>query len=125
MEPSLILVTQTIAFDAHVLRWSIDSPPEPYKTRHHIKEASFYGVNQWKIDILIQLDATLPNQDKEKLKINYMGMVEKRNWPSKRFDNDGSPAIEILRDVDSYVWEKSKDTVDLMLVGCVGGIATV
>lgn len=114
-------LTQTIAFDAHILKWSINSPPEPYLTRHHIKEASFYGVNQWTLELLIQLPAETIHPEQQKLKVNFMGLVEKRGWPGKKLDGDDSPSLEMLSMIDAYVHETSGDSVDMMLVGCVGG----
>ncbi|KAG8993048.1 hypothetical protein FRB94_011080 [Tulasnella sp. JGI-2019a] len=119
------VIWTTIAFDAHILKWSIDSAPEPYHTRHHIKEASFYGVNQWTLDLLIQLPAELVNPELKKLKINFMGLVEKRSWPGKKLNSDDSPSMEILSMIDAYMYERYGDSVDTMLVGCVGGIAEI
>jgi len=43
-----------IAFDAHVLKWTLnDNPPDEF-ARHHIKEASFYGQDTWTVDLTIK-----------------------------------------------------------------------
>ncbi|KAF8715311.1 peptidase M28 family, partial [Rhizoctonia solani] len=50
------LIWTVIAFDALVVNWSLDSPPPYGEARHHIKEALYYGTNEW----LIKLEIKVP-----------------------------------------------------------------
>ncbi|KAG9125519.1 hypothetical protein FRC07_007283 [Ceratobasidium sp. 392] len=45
------LIWTVIPFNAWVLNWSLDSPPPKGYTRHHIREGSFYGTDEWTIGI--------------------------------------------------------------------------
>lgn len=71
---------------------------------------------------MIKIPFETPNPGAQKLKINFMGLVEKRTWPGKKFDSDQSPAMEVLEQIDAYMYERTGDSVDMMLVGCVGGV---
>lgn len=92
-----------LAFDAHVLSWSIDdNPPDEY-TRHHIKEASFYGTHTWELNMVVKLnpdrstlkDTTVLNFDangdpvqedvENGIEMSLSGMVEKGMWPGKKW----------------------------------------
>ena len=48
MDPTKVSIA--VAFDAHVLKWSLDNNPPDEYARHHIKEASIYGHNVWTAD---------------------------------------------------------------------------
>jgi hypothetical protein len=51
----LLLFRPVVAFDAHVLRWMLDeNPPDEY-ARHHIKKASFYGIEDWTVDLVVKV----------------------------------------------------------------------
>ncbi|KAF8655951.1 hypothetical protein AX16_002858 [Volvariella volvacea WC 439] len=137
------LIWTTIAFDAHVLQWSLDDSPPQEHARHHIKEASFYGVDSYTIDLVIAA-----SQNKEKLRVNFIGMEEQGMWPGKRSvllehrarderererqQSSGlggvGPSIGTLtffEKLDGWLEEKTEGTVDAMLIGCVGGVVDV
>lgn len=90
-------------------------------TRHHIKEASFYGVNQWRLDLLIAGSPNKVHPEREKLQIDFMGIVEQGSWPGKIHDNDESPAMGLFASLDGFLKEHTQDSVDAMLISCVGG----
>ena len=109
--------TLVIAFDAHVLKWTLDDSPPDEHARHHIKEASFYGQDTWTIDLTIKIPTTpMP------LKVDFIGIGEKRMWPGKKAEKEeGGRAMVLFEKFDKYVEESMKGTVDVMLLGCVGG----
>ncbi|KAG8893391.1 hypothetical protein FRB99_001981, partial [Tulasnella sp. 403] len=107
------VIWTALAFDAHVLNWSIDSPPEPRFTRHHIKQASFYGVNEWELHLTIAVPSGRP----EKVRFDFMGIMEKGSWPGKKHDPQDGPAMMLFEDLDAYVRQHTGDAVDLMLLG--------
>lgn len=57
-----------IAFDAHVLWWNLDGNPPPERARHHIKEASFYGKDEWEVKMVVKMEVRdLPLSSWERL----------------------------------------------------------
>ncbi|TFK64946.1 hypothetical protein BDN72DRAFT_846164 [Pluteus cervinus] len=80
------LIWTVIAFDAHVLEWSLDdNPPDEY-ARHHIKEASFYGVDSYEVNLVIKDPPSSEGSESqpEGLKINFVGLEERGIWPAKK-----------------------------------------
>ena len=116
-----------IAFDAHVVEWTLDkNPPDEY-ARHHVKEASFYGVDTWSIDLVYKLPPPTSNSPSSHLlKIHFSGIKEKAMWPGKKSEKDkGGRAMALFEDLDEYVEKKFGGTVDVLLLGCLGGVVTV
>lgn len=118
-----------IAFDAHVLEWTLDnSPPEEY-ARHHIKEASFYGTDVWTVDMTIKWppppNAHPRSSDANGMKVNFIGIQEKRMWPAKKAEADGSQAMKLFKEFDAWLDEKTGGSVDALMMGCVSGQAVV
>ena len=47
-------------------------------------------------------------------------------WPGKKSEKDtGGRAMALFEDLDGYIEEKFGGVVDALLLGCLGGIATV
>lgn len=117
-----------IAFDAHVLEWTLDnSPPEEF-ARHHIKEASFYGTDVWTVDMTIKWPpppTAHPRSSVDGLRVNFIGIQEKRMWPAKKAEADGSQAMQLFREFDAWLDEKTGGSVDALLMGCVSGEVVV
>lgn len=103
----LTKLAPVLAFDAHVLSWSVDDNPPNEYTRHHIKESSFYGVDIWKLDMVVRLnpdrsslhdnttlnfdansDPVGPsgNSNKDGIEMSLSGMVERGIWPGKKWE---------------------------------------
>ncbi|KAG9099280.1 hypothetical protein FRC06_005443 [Ceratobasidium sp. 370] len=119
------LIWTVIAFDAWVLNWSLDSPPPNGYTRHHIREASFYGTNEWSIQMEIRLpELSYGGPLPPELKINYVGIEEKGMWPGKKNDRAG-PAMDLFEKMDGWFEENRQGAADVMLLGCVGGVISV
>ena len=116
-------VTQVIAFDAYVLGWTLDNSPPSEFARHHIKEASFYGTDSWTVSMTIQQPP--PSDDGTGLKIDFVGIQEKRMWPGKKAESDGSQAMKLFKEFDAWLEERTGGTVDAMLLGCVRGETVV
>ncbi|TCD68032.1 hypothetical protein EIP91_011643 [Steccherinum ochraceum] len=114
------IIWTAVAFDAHVLSWDLDdSPPDEY-ARHHIKEGSFYGHNVWKSNFVVKL----PPTPDHRIKFNFVGIHEKAMWPGKAKEKEeGGRAMQLLEDLDSWLKKEKGDIFQLMLLGCVGGIA--
>ena len=116
-----------IAFDAHVIEWTLDkNPPDEY-ARHHVKEASFYGVDTWSIDLVYKLPPSVSESPSSHLlKIHFSGIKEKAMWPGKKGEKEkGGRAMALFEDLDEYVEKKFGGTVDVLLIGCLGGVVTV
>jgi hypothetical protein len=115
-----------IAFDAHVLFWSLDDAPPAEHTRHHIKEASFHGVDRWTVDLHIKIPESV---EAAPLVVNFIGVQENAMWPSKqrsyRATSEGGYAMTLFDRMDSWLLDWTSDTVDAMMLGSVGGIVTV
>ncbi|KAF9524402.1 hypothetical protein CPB83DRAFT_861305 [Crepidotus variabilis] len=115
------LIWTVIAFDAHVLHWSLDDSPPNEHTRHHVKEGSFYGQDSYSFDMIIKTP-TLPNR----LRVNFVGMQEKGVWPAKKSSKaQGGIAMELFEKMDAWIDEKTGGAVDTLLVGSVAGVMDV
>ncbi|KAI0311021.1 hypothetical protein OF83DRAFT_1152851 [Amylostereum chailletii] len=116
------VIWTVIAFDAHVLKWTLDDAPPDEHTRHHIKEASFYGTDVWSVDLVVKL----PAEGKGKLKVNFVGVQENAMWPGKmRVKAEGGPSMALFEKLDGWVTERTGGEVDPMLLGSVGGVVVV
>lgn len=113
-----------IAFDAHVLRWTLDDNPPNEHVRHFIREGSFYGTDTWSVDLAIEWP---PNStDNETLMINFIGIAEKGMWPGKKaVKAEGGPAMRLFEQLDGWLEEETAGTVDALLMSCVGGVTRV
>ncbi|KAF5379478.1 hypothetical protein D9615_006633 [Tricholomella constricta] len=119
------LIWTVVAFDAHVLKWNLDdNPPEEY-ARHRVKEASFYGKNTWNIDLVLKLGDGAGGADGA-LAVNFIGLQEKGMWPGKKaVKEQGGVAMQLFEELDMWIEEKTRGTVDALLLGCVAGVVTV
>ena len=79
MHMHVLFLVLVIAFDAHVLQWTLDDAPPDGYARHHIKEASFFGVDRWSVDLVLQGPAAT-----EPLTVNFIGIDESGMWPAKK-----------------------------------------
>ncbi|KAG8991503.1 hypothetical protein FRB90_001316 [Tulasnella sp. 427] len=114
------IIWTAIAFDAEVLEWSLDTPPLKGFQRYHFKEASFYGTTQWKLDLVLSVPPRHP--ERSKLTVDFMGIIEKGSWPGKKLDKHPvSPGIQLLEKLDEHLFKSTDDSVDAMLLSCVGG----
>lgn len=107
-----------------MLRWSLDDNPPPHFVRHHVKEASFYGVDTWSIDLLIRL----PEDDSDAgLRVNFVGTKEAVQWPAKRAlpDSERCPELRMLEQIHEWLDRQRGGAVDALLFGTVGGITVV
>jgi hypothetical protein len=99
-----------------------DNPPDEY-ARHHIKEASFYGIEDWTVDIVIKVPETGGDG---KLLVNFVGLKETGMWPAKRAEKAaGGRAMQLFEQLDGWLERKTGGTVDATLLGCVGGMVVV
>ena len=132
-----------IAFDAHVLRWSLDDAPPDGYARHHIKEASFYGVDRWSVDLVLVLQqgTTAATDATEPLTINLIGIDESAMWPGKMkkekkaaagtgannssFSSNGHESMDLFEKLDGWLMRKTRGNVDVMLLATVGGVISV
>jgi hypothetical protein len=112
-----------IAFDAHVLQWTLDDAPPNEYTRHLIKEASFFGVDRWSVDLV--LEGTAP------LKINFIGIDEAGMWPGKkaaaeaRGTHGDHEMMVLFKRLDGWLTRETHGRVDVMLLATIGGVVTV
>ncbi|KAH9951135.1 hypothetical protein B0H21DRAFT_719728 [Amylocystis lapponica] len=121
------IIWTAIAFDAHVLKWTLDnSPPDEY-ARHHIKEGSFYGIDSWSVDLVIKLPAGYAASERDAgVRVDFVGIHEKAMWPGKKAEKEqGGRAMQFFEEFDAWIEKESGGTVDPLLLGCVGGVTTV
>lgn len=116
------VIWTVVAFDAHVLSWSLDSNPLPHMARHHVKEASFYGVSQWTLPL--EIAATTPDE-KPELKVSFQGITERGMWPGKKNEGRGLLSMDLFERIDEWMDKREDAVYDTMLLGVVGGVVTV
>ncbi|KAI0924464.1 hypothetical protein AcW2_005343 [Taiwanofungus camphoratus] len=121
------IIWTVITFDAHVLKWTLDNNPPNEFARHHIKEASFHGHDTWTVDLVIKIpkavDSVTPDAS---LTVNFVGIHEKAMWPAKKAQREeGGRAMKLFEEFDEWLEKETGGTVDVLLIGCVGGVATV
>lgn len=118
-----------IAFDAHVLEWSLDNNPPDHHARHFIKEASFYGVDSYTVDMVIKLPNSNPDSDSDsgdKVFVNWVGLEEQGMWPAKKGIKDiAGLSMQLFEKMDPWIEEKMSGKVDALLMGCVAGVARI
>ncbi|KIM39558.1 hypothetical protein M413DRAFT_447037 [Hebeloma cylindrosporum] len=127
------LIWTVIAFDAHVLQWSLDDNPPDEHARHHIKEGSFYGHDTYSFDLVIKVPPPPPGGDVEAqdagrvgIRVNFVGLQERGVWPAKKAVKAyGGVAMELFEELDGWLEEKTQGKVDALLMGCVGGVTVV
>jgi len=116
------IIWTSIAFDAHVLKWTLDNNPPDEHARHHIKEASFYGMDTWTLDLVIEI----PPSGERSISVTYVGIKEKAMWPAKMKEKaEGGRAMALFEDLDTWLEVNRAGTVDATLLGCVGGVVDV
>ncbi|EGN96948.1 hypothetical protein SERLA73DRAFT_57990 [Serpula lacrymans var. lacrymans S7.3] len=120
------IIWTVVAFDAHVLKWTLDDHPPDEFARHHIKEASFYGTDTWTVEMTIKLPDGSSTMDETGLKVNFIGIQEKRMWPAKKaIKAEGGRAMKLFEEFDEWLDSKTGGTVDALLLGCVSGETVV
>jgi len=123
------LIWTVIAFDAHVLKWSLDdNPPDEY-ARHHIKEGSFYGTDTYSFDMIVKLpppSASGSDESTQGILVNYIGLHEKAIWPAKKTVKSqvGFPMI-FFEEFDTWLETKTGGAIDALLMGCVAGVTVI
>jgi len=115
-----------IAFDAHVLKWSLDdNPPDEY-ARHHIKEGSFYGSDTYSFDMIVKISPSSTSGSDQGILVNYVGLQEKAVWPAKKsVKAEGGVSMVLFEEFDTWLENKTGGTVDALLVGCVAGVTVI
>ncbi|KAF4610913.1 hypothetical protein D9613_007233 [Agrocybe pediades] len=122
------IIWTAIAFDAHVLEWSLDKNPPDQYDRHHIKEASFYGHDEYSFSMVIKVpDPTANSSGAEgRVRVNFMGLQEKGVWPAKKsVKAQGGAAMQLFEELDAWLDKKTGGKVDALLMGCVAGVVDV
>ena len=124
----ITLFLLVIAFDAHVLKWSLDdNPPDEY-ARHHIREGSFYGSDTYSFDMIVKIppsSASAPGGN-QGIQVNYIGLQEKGIWPAKKsVKTEGAIAMKLFEELDTWLETKTGGTVDALLIGCVAGVTVI
>ncbi|KAJ8519321.1 hypothetical protein ONZ45_g3731 [Pleurotus djamor] len=126
------VIWTVVAFDAHVLRWTLDgNPPDEY-ARHHIKEASFYGIDTWSVDLVIKIPTAAslsssssssspyypPPREDGTLKVDFIGIQEKGMWPGKKsVKAQGGAAMVLFEELDGWLEKETGGRVDATLLG--------
>ncbi|EIW58152.1 uncharacterized protein TRAVEDRAFT_28892 [Trametes versicolor FP-101664 SS1] len=121
------IIWTSIAFDAHVIEWTLDNNPPDEFARHHIKEGSFYGYDTWTVDLVTKLrpDAAGAPADGS-VKVNFVGIHEKAMWPGKKAEKAlGGRAMALFEEFDGWLERETGGTVDAMFLGCVAGVAVI
>jgi hypothetical protein len=102
------IIWSVMAFDAEILEWDLSIPPPVGYQRHHLKEVSRYGQDNWSVNMLIKLPKEanrssssstpssktkgkglsmilesqgIPERDPTKLWIDYSGLIADGMWP--------------------------------------------
>lgn len=118
------IIWSVIAFDAHVLSWTLDDNPPKEHVRHFIREASFYGTDTWSVGLVIESPKNVTDDDS--LFVNFVGIAEKGMWPAKKaVKAEGGPAMRLFEQLDSWLETRSAGTVDALLISCISGVSQV
>jgi hypothetical protein len=126
-----------IAFDAHVLSWNFDDNPPNEYTRHHVKEASYYGESAWRMNMVIKWPPPVtarPRLDLKnpKLKVDFSGVVEQGIWPAKKQEYDAMNeeekttrlcAMGLFEKMDMRLRERSGHSLDVLFMETTIGSA--
>lgn len=115
-----------IAFDAHVLKWTLDNNPPDEYVRHHIREASFYNTDEWSIDLVLKLDSS--RGDDDRLRVDFIGLEEQGMWPAKkervRAEERGE-ALRLFEEFDAWLEARTRGAADALLMGTVAGVVSI
>ena len=118
-----------IAFDAHVLKWSLDDSPPDEHARHYIKEGSFYGTDTYSFDMIVKLppsSASGSGESNHGILVNYIGLQEKAIWPAKKsVKAQGGFSMMLFEEFDTWLETKTGGTIDALLIGCVAGVTVI
>ena len=118
-----------IAFDAHVLKWSLDDTPPDEYARHHIREGSFYGTDTYSFDMIVKLpspSASGSDESNQGILVNYIGLHEKAIWPAKEsVKAEGGFSMRLFEELDTWLEIKTGGTVDALLMGCMAGVTVI
>lgn len=117
-----------------------DEPPNEY-TRHHVKEASYYGSDTWSIDLVIKIpspptsNSKATNSDSHvgagEILVNFIGLEEEGMWPGKKGILEGKSvkepglALKLFSTLDAWIEKETGGKVDALLLGCVAGVQRV
>lgn len=111
------IIWTVIAFTADVISWDLPSSPERGQVRHHVKEASSYGIDTWELGMTLQLrgkqfEAAQRNSQRAKgqrkkggpdeeadkiaggLRIDFSGLDVNRMWHHR--ENQQRPGMEFV-----------------------------
>jgi len=120
------LIWTVIAFDAHVLEWSLDDNPPDEFAFHRIKEASVYGHDTYSFDLVVKVAPPAAAAAADGIRVNFVGLQEKGVWPAKKAVKAyGGASMELFEELDKWLDEKTGGTVDALLMGCVGGVMVI
>lgn len=133
-----------IAFDAHVLSWNFDDNPPNEYTRHHVKEASYYGESAWRMNMVIKWPPPVtanqhvlrPQVDPKnpKLTVDFSGIVERGIWPAKKKEYGAATeeekatrlcAMGLFEKMDMRLRERSGDSMDVLFMETITGSVDV
>ena len=136
----LSLCPLVIAFDAHVLSWNFDDNPPNEYTRHHVKEASYYGESAWRMNMVIKWPPPVtanqrglgPSVDPKnpKLTVDFSGIVERGIWPAKKTEYDTANeeekatrlcAMGLFEKMDTRLRERSGGSIDVLFMETIIG----
>lgn len=137
------LIWTVIAFDADIIAWDLPELPQRGLRRHHVKEVSSYGVDQWKLQVEVQLDdaqfeAAQRRSQRRKgqrgpdgeerdaqlagLTVDFSGLDREGMWPAhQKGYNGGKPGMDFMKQLDAVL----PDWVDSMLLSAVSGRVTL
>ncbi|KAF8806834.1 hypothetical protein BYT27DRAFT_7167035 [Phlegmacium glaucopus] len=119
------LIWTVIAFDAHVLNWTLDGNPPDEHARHHIREASFYGSDTYSFNMIVKLPPP-STSGSDGILVNYIGLQEKAIWPAKKsVKAEGGLSMILFEELDTWLESKTGGTVDALLIGCVAGVTVI
>ena len=68
------------------------------------------------------------SSEHEDLRVNFVGVKENVMWPGKRNEEQKGKDGEVMamfEQLDGWLEKKTQGSVDVILLGCVGGVAIV
>jgi hypothetical protein len=122
------------------LSWNLDNNPPNEYTRHHVKEASYYGESTWRMNMVIKwpppvpatrpVSRPRPDPENPKLKVDFSGVVERGIWPAKKKEYDAANeeekmirlcAMGLFEKMDTRLRERNHGSMDVLFMETITG----
>ncbi|KAM0793486.1 hypothetical protein ACM66B_000927 [Microbotryomycetes sp. NB124-2] len=135
------IIWPVVAFDADVVSWDLPKPPARGYIRHHVKSVAAYGVDVFKLSVVVELtpeqfEATMRENQRDKgqrgdvsakdrklgrIRIDFSGLDATGMYPAsmRHADINSKPGMQFFDRFEKQLPEE----VDSMLLSAIAGVA--